>query len=264
MRVAMATSAGKPDWPNEDFVGAVPTAAVLLDGAGISGIESICRHGIAWYTHRLGGVVVGRLSRDDGADLTTILGDAIDEVTADHRDTCDVTNPSSPSATVALLRVNADNAEYLILSDSFLVLEKRDGPVVVTDGREVEIRKRYTAPLSATTEGTPEYEQALAVAIKGFRATRNQPGGFWVAKDDPRAADEAVVGSAPIADIVSAALLSNGASRVVDRFGLADWPQVMTLLATAGPAEIIRRVREAEQGQNQDDATVAYCTNLLE
>ena len=263
MRVAMATSAGKPGWPNEDFVGAIPNAAVLLDGAGISGIESICRHGVAWYTHRLGGVLVGRLSRGDGEDLRTTLGAAIEEVTQGHHDTCDVTDPSSPSATVVLFRLAGDTAEYLILADSFLALERNDGaPVVVTDEREVAIRNRYTAPMHAAVKDSPEYERARAEAITAFRATRNQPGGFWVAKNDPRAADEAVVGSLPMSHLVAAALLSNGASRIVDRFGLADWPQVMSLLDTAGPAEVIRRVREAEGAGDCDDATVAYCTHL--
>ena len=57
----MATSAGEAGRPNEDFAGAVPGAAVLLDGAGIPGTESICSHGVAWYTHRLGGALLGRL-----------------------------------------------------------------------------------------------------------------------------------------------------------------------------------------------------------
>lgn len=36
MQVTMATSAATPAQPNEDFIGVVPNAAVLLDGAGIS------------------------------------------------------------------------------------------------------------------------------------------------------------------------------------------------------------------------------------
>jgi len=46
----MATSAAaRTGRGNEDFVGAVPTAVVLLDGAGgVSGSESVCRHGVAW------------------------------------------------------------------------------------------------------------------------------------------------------------------------------------------------------------------------
>jgi hypothetical protein len=81
----MATSAGHAGRPNEDFVGAVPGAAVLLDGAGIPGTESICRHGVAWYTHRLGGALLGRLSRADGQDLSAILAATLDEIAADHR-----------------------------------------------------------------------------------------------------------------------------------------------------------------------------------
>jgi hypothetical protein len=42
VHVSMTTSAGKAGKPNEDFAGAVPGAAVLLDGAGIPGTESIC------------------------------------------------------------------------------------------------------------------------------------------------------------------------------------------------------------------------------
>jgi hypothetical protein len=99
-----------------------------------------------------------------------------------------------------------------------------------------------------------------------LRANRNQPGGFWVAKDDPRAADEAITGSCPVSELTGAVLLSNGASRIVDRFRLTDWPGVMAVLASSGPAEIIHRVRQAEarHAVAADDATIAHCTDLGE
>ncbi|MER5852302.1 hypothetical protein ABT126_36205 [Streptomyces sp. NPDC002012] len=52
----------------------------------------------------------------------------------------------------------------------------------------------------------------------------------------------------------------------MDRFRLADWPEVMTVLASSGPAEIIHRVRQAEarHAVTADDATIAYCTDLGE
>ncbi|MEU7588420.1 hypothetical protein AB0A95_19270 [Micromonospora sp. NPDC049230] len=46
MHVSLATSAGRADRPNEDFVGAVPGAVVLLDGAGIPEAGSLCHHGV--------------------------------------------------------------------------------------------------------------------------------------------------------------------------------------------------------------------------
>ena len=270
MHASMATSAGKAGKPNEDFAGAVPGAAVLLDGAGIPGTESICSHGVAWYTHRLGGALLGRLSRDDGRDLTAILATTIGEIAADHRGTCDITNPSSPQATVVIVRAHRGRLDYLLLADSFLVLDQVGGsPQVITDEREVTTRRICSASLDGVPRGTPEYDRIRDSCIEALRARRNQPGGYWIAKDDPHAAEEAVTGSWPLHDLDSVALLSNGASRIVSPYGLTDWPGVLELLGTNGPADIIRRVRQAEartsagpDARVPDDATVAHCTHL--
>ncbi|MER7457910.1 hypothetical protein [Micromonospora sp. NPDC126480] len=257
----MASAAARPGRVNEDFTGAVPTAVVLVDGAGIPGTEAICRHGVAWYATRLGGTLLGLLSLTPDRSLPALLAEAIDRVTDDHRDTCDVTNPVSPSATVAVLRRCGALVDYLVLGDSFVVLDRTDGdPLVVTDPREVVISRSYQAAVEATVAGSDEYHRLL----RDLRANRNRPGGFWLAKDDPRAADEATTGSCPVAELAGAALLSNGASRIVDRFGLTDWPGALAVLASSGPAEVIRRVRQAEArtGVRADDASVAYCTDL--
>lgn len=270
MHISMATSAGHLGRPNEDFVGAVPGAAVLLDGAGIPGTESICRHGVAWYTHRLGGALLGRLSRDDVRDLTAVLAEAIDEIAADHRATCDITNPSSPQATVVIARLRGSSLDYLVLADCFLVLDQiSGGPLVISDEREVTARRTCMAPLAGVARGTAEYGRIRDQCIQALQARRNHAGGYWIAKDDPHAAQEAVTGSRPLRDLDSAALLSNGASRIVSPYALTSWPGLLELLGTRGPAEIIRRVRQAEtrishspEAEVPDDATVAHCNRL--
>ena len=272
MHVSVATSAGTAGRPNEDFVGAVPGALVLLDGAGIPGTESICFHGVAWYTHRLGGALLGRLSRADGRDLTAILAAAIGEIAAQHRDSCDITDPSSPQATVLMIRVDEDRLDYLLLADSFLVLDLVGiGPQVVTDEREVAARRICAEPLRGVPRGTPEYDRIRASCSADLRARRNQPGGYWIAKDDPHAAENAVLGRQPVADLNGVVLLSNGASRIVSPYGVTDWPGVLDLLSTSGAAEVIRRVRQAEAGTAQgsetqvpDDATVAHWAGPIE
>ncbi|WP_030490534.1 hypothetical protein [Micromonospora chokoriensis] len=272
MHVSLATSAGRADRPNEDFVGAVPGAVVLLDGAGIPGAESVCLHGVAWYTHRLGGTLLGYLSRGDGRDLAAILATAIGEIAGEHGDTCDIADPSSPQATVAVVRADHDRLEWLLLADSFLVLDQADGgPQVVTDERETTARRDCSAPLAGLVQGTPEYDRVRASCVTALRACRNKPGGYWIAKDDPRAAREAVTGRRALADLNGVALLSNGASRIVSPYGRTDWPGVLDLLRAGGPAGVIAQVRQAEvqgaevQGadaQGPDDATVAHCTHL--
>jgi hypothetical protein len=267
VHVSMATSAGSAGQPNQDFVGAVPGAVVLLDGAGIPGTEAICSHGVAWFTHRLGSALLGRLSRDEGRDLAAILATTIGEIADDHRGTCDITNPSSPQATVVMVRAHRGRLDYLLLADSFLVLDEVAGdPEVVTDEREVTARRICTAPLDGVPRGTPEYDRVRDSCIEALRARRNQPGGYWIAKDDPQAAAEAVTGSRSLADLASVALLSNGASRIVDPYGLTDWPRVLELLDADGPTDVLRRVRQAETGMSArpdapdpDDATVAHC-----
>ncbi|WP_433508675.1 integrase [Nonomuraea sp. CA-143628] len=252
---SVAKQAGRA---NEDFTGAVPTAAVLVDGAGIPGGEATCRHGVAWYARRLGGSL---LSLVGDRDLPALLAAAIEQVTGDHRDTCDVTNPISPSAAVAVLRLSGGLLEYLVLGDAFLVLDRADdAPLVVSDPREVIISRSYEPALAAAAKDSEDYHRVL----RDLRANRNQPGGFWVAKDDPRAADEAITGSRPISELNGAVLLSNGAGRIVDPFQLADWPEVMAVLASSGPADIIHRVRQAEarHAVAADDATITYCTGL--
>jgi hypothetical protein len=94
-------------------------------------------------------------------------------------------------------------------------------------------------------------------------------GGYWIAKDNPHAAEEAVTGSCPLRNLDSAALLSNGASRIVSPYALTSWPGLVQLLGTGGPAEIIRRVRRAEATISHspgdgvpDDATIAHCNRL--
>ncbi|MET8908037.1 hypothetical protein [Micromonospora sp. NPDC004551] len=264
----MATSAGTAGRPNEDFAGAVPGAAVLLDGAGIPGTESICSHGVAWYTHRLGGALLGRLSPGDGRDLVTVLATAIDEIAAEHGATCDLADPGSPQATVVIVRAHRGRLDHLLLADTFLVLDQAGGgPLVVTDEREVAARRACSVPLAGVAEGTPEYDRVRAACTRALRARRNRPGGYWIAKDDPHAAEEAVTGSRPLRDLSGVALLSNGASRIVSPYGLTDWPGVLDLLTADGPAEVIRRVRRAEAGASAgaappDDATVVHCTDL--
>ncbi|MEV1328493.1 hypothetical protein AB0J20_02815 [Micromonospora costi] len=270
VRVSMATSAGTPGRPNEDFVGAVPGAVVLLDGAGIPGTGSICAHGVAWYTRRLGAALLARLSRDGGRALTAILATSIDEVTAAHRGTCDVTHPASPQATVAIVRSCRGSLEHLVLADCTVVLGPLGGcPQVVTDEREVTNQRICAEPLRGIARGTPAYDRVRAACSEALRARRNQPGGYWIAKDDPRAAEEAVTGSRPLDDLSRVALLSNGASRIVSPYGLTDWAGVLELLDAHGPADVVRRIREAEARPGAapdapvpDDATVAHCTRL--
>jgi Protein phosphatase 2C len=63
---------------------------------------------------------------------------------------------------------------------------------------------------------------------------------------DPAVAATASTGTIDMAGLRGLALLSDGATRITDRFGLLGWPELMDVLRTAGPAELISQVRQAE------------------
>lgn len=264
MLAALATSAGHPGRTNEDFVGAVPGAVVLLDGAGIPGAESLCRHGVAWYTHRLGGSLLGRLSGGGAPSLVSVLADAIDQLAGEHRSTCDLADPSSPQATVAILRVDPQHVDYLMLADSHLLLGRTtdEGPEVITDAREVTVRRECTARLESLEPGSADHDVALHACTEEFRSRRNQPGGYWIAKDDPQAAEEAVTGAVPRGGVTDVALFSNGVTRLVDPYGRATWTTLLERCRAEGPGAVLEELRhhEAEVSERPDDATVAHST----
>jgi hypothetical protein len=101
-------------------------------------------------------------------------------------------------------------------------------------------------------------------AVRGYR--NSDDGGFWVASTQLEAADHALPASLALADIDAVAVLSDGTSRLPERYGWT-WEQFMDEITAEGPAHIIAKTREAEadapagvyRGNTHDDATAAVC-----
>ncbi|MEV8563343.1 integrase [Streptomyces sp. NPDC051917] len=271
MRVDLATLSADPGRENEDFAAAGPGAAVLLDGAGVAGAETGCTHGVAWFSGTLGGLLLRSITALPARPLAECLADSICLVRSLHEDSCDLAYRASPTSTVVAARIGAGGLEYLVLGDSSLLLADKGGATtVVTDRRLDEVGKRLRGPVDALPTGSPEHSAALAEYRDALTGLRNRPGGFWIAGPDRRAAEHALTGAVPLDSLTSVTLLSDGATRLVDRFELASWEDVLTVLGSSGPDELIRRVREAEgddpdgrrwpRGKVHDDATVLHWT----
>ncbi len=244
MPFLIATAPGRPDRPNEDFAAATATVAVLLDGVSApTDLDDGCSHGVAWHTRRLGSLLLAGL--DAGAAPRDALAEAVTAVSSLHEGTCDLGVRETPSATVVAVRVGADRLEYLVLSDSVLLTEGDGGVRLIADTRLDDLRPR----------------------VGDVRAWRNVPGGFWTAGADPRAAEEAVVGTAPLGPFLA---MTDGASRAVEVFGDLSWEGAFDLVRHRGPGSLVRRVRELEaadptrqrfpRGKVRDDATALWWT----
>lgn len=267
MQVSHA-SAARPHGNNEDFALSSPSAVVVLDGAGMApGMASGCRHGVAWYVNQLGTRLHAEAAQE-GTPLTVCLARAI-EATADlHRASCAVDDPFSPSATVAVARMRGDLLEWLVLGDCTLVVEHGSAVTALTDDRLARVAPEAREALAKAAPGSEERSRAHQVLVREERAQRNTPGGYWVAASDPGAAKQARTGAESTADFRQAALLTDGAARLVTTFHATDWRGFLDLLAHSGPDHVIRRVRQAEQSdpdlsrwprsKQYDDATIAY------
>ncbi|MFC6879870.1 MULTISPECIES: protein phosphatase 2C domain-containing protein [Actinomadura] len=229
---------------NEDFAAVGPGWVVLLDGATAQpGVESGCRHDPAWLVRRLGGLLAARLALEGGEPLADLLAENIKAVAEQHALSCDLGNPDSPSATVAMLRRREERLDWLVLADS---------PVVVDVAGEVRVLR------------DDRVDRLPAYTAQAVREARNAPGGFWVASTRPEAAYEALTGELPVEGVRRAAVLSDGAARLVERFGVMGWAELLDLLESEGPGEVVRRTREleavrgGERGKRYDDATAVF------
>jgi hypothetical protein len=242
-----------PGHVNEDFVITGPTWAVVLDGASARpGIDTGCIHDVPWFVAHLGTELARLLTNAPAAPLDDALAGAITATRQLHEHTCDLTNPDSPSATVVAVRQRNAQLDYLTLADSPLIVD--------IDGEVRAIADDRTAHLT-------DYSH------EGVRAARNAPDGFYVASTMPDAAYKAIRGTLPASQVRRAALLSDGAARLVERFRLIDWRELLDLLTTEGPDLLICRTRDAElaetdtdratrRGKRHDDATAVLLTQL--
>ncbi|MFI6049531.1 hypothetical protein ACIBCO_05480 [Streptomyces violascens] len=256
MRIQLATVPGDPARPNEDWAAtAVPASGlggllVVLDGVTPLPGNGDCVHDVPWFTARLGGALTELSASRRDMTLAEILAESIRRTADVHRDTCDLSHPRTPQATVVLARWDAAELEYLVLSDSALLLESSEGTV--------------RAVLDDRLDRLPRSSLVSDAAADSL--VRNKEGGFFTAAADPAVAARAVTGREPLASLRSVLALTDGATRWVEKFGEGSWGDCAALVRKAGPEGLVERVRELEAGdvervflrrsKRHDDATV--------
>ncbi len=240
VRMAFASEPGDPAVDNEDFVATSvdpagePWAAVVLDGVTPMDRSDIgCQHGVAWFARSVGEHLIECALRT-ATSLTDCLAEAIALTRDSHADTCDLEHPDSPAATVAAARGRADRLDYLVLSDAAVILDIGGQVRALTDHRAGDVSRRLRA------EGTRPTASLV-------RSSRNRPGGYWVAAERPEAAYESAIGGASLSDLRRLLVATDGATRLVDTFGVLDWPAALDAVHQDGPEAWIARTRSAER-----------------
>ncbi|MCX4905484.1 protein phosphatase 2C domain-containing protein [Streptomyces sp. NBC_00878] len=258
MRSELISVPGDPARPDEDYASlGLPASGqggslIVLDGVTPPSTDYACLHSVPWFTARLGGSLHElSVSRRD-LTLTQVLEQAITRTADAHRATCDLSHPRTPQATVALARWSPESVEYLVLSDSALLVESPAGVVTPLLDDRLSRVPRATLTSHSATDAT----------------LRNKEGGFFTAAADPSAAARAVTGTFPRPEVRALTALTDGATRWVEKFREGDWTDLFALVRKEGAQSLIDRVRALERADTKraflgrskqhDDATVVY------
>lgn len=261
----LLASDGAPGRPNEDYAAVSPEIAVVVDGAGVP--LGGCSHGVAWYARELATRTLGVLVSNPAMSLADGLAGGIQFVASMHAHTCDLTDPGTPCAAVAILRLGTESVEALSLSDATVVVEVDNAAQVLCDQAIERICSSEPEALEGLRFGTPEHAAALNQLMKCQTEYRNQNDGWWVAAAEPSAAYHAETLAVPRSLLSRAVVLTDGATRPVDQMRLYEWRQYLDMLDDRSPAGLIEQVRDIEKSDPDgrrfprtklhDDATIA-------
>lgn len=266
MRTEITSVSGTSQRPNEDYVSvALPASGwggvmVVLDGVTPPPSGGGCTHGVPWYTARLGGSMLELSGSRRDLTLTQCLTSALSRTAEAHASTCDLSHPRTPQATVVAARWDEETVEYLVLSDSVLLLERSDGSVTaVLDPRLSQLPQPVRASgayVHTLPRGTPERNEARVQYARAVEALRNAPdgSGFFTAAADPAVAARAVTGALPRGGTAALLGLTDGTTRWSDVFGLGDWTELFRTARTSGTASLVAQVRAAERADPDGDA----------
>jgi len=278
MRIDLTTAPGDPEHPNEDYASvALPAsgsggALVVMDGVTPPPDEAGCLHGVPWFTARLGGRMLELSASRRDMTLRECLAESIARTADFHRSSCDLSHVRTPQATVVAARWDDSGVEHLVLSDSVLLVEGRDGEVTaLLDDRLAQLPPEVLSlrdAVRALPIGSPERASLGAEYGRAVEVLRNAEGGFFTAAADPAAAGRALAGTVPRAEVRTVVALTDGASRWVEVFGQGGWADCVALIRKEGADGLVRRVRAAEsadpdrkafsRGKARDDATVLF------
>ncbi|MBL1085877.1 protein phosphatase 2C domain-containing protein [Streptomyces actinomycinicus] len=259
MRTELVSEPGDTTRPNEDFAAVgLPASGqggcvIVLDGVTPPGGGTGCAHSVPWFTARLGGALTELTVSGRDLTLPEVLERAIRRTADAHAGTCDLSHPRTPQATVVLTRWSAASVEYLVLSDSVLLVQGPGGTVTLLQDDRLDRLPRA----------------ALATDALIDTHLRNKEGGFFTAAADPSVAARAVTGTLPRHEVRALVALTDGATRWTEKFREGDWTALFDLVAKEGARSLVDRVRELEaadrtertflgRGKTHDDATAVF------
>lgn len=247
----------------EDRLFIADRGVIVLDGATSHDPACPSAHE---YVDTLGLELFERLPSPD--DLADVLSAAIESTAKKLQ-----LHPGgqAPSSTVAIVRIETDWVETLVLGDSSVVVGYTDGTRdVISDERldALGIRESQLYHERLQTGGgySPQHFDLLRSLQHKQRQHRNRANGYWIAEADPAAAFEAIVKRYPADRVDWVALATDGAAKPLATLQYS-WHEVARL-GNRDLAQLLDRCHQWEadtdpsgrlqpRSKRHDDKTIA-------
>jgi hypothetical protein len=220
---------------------------VVLDGA--SQAASTQRSG-GWLADTLGAYIRDRLAEAPAVDLQDVLAEAIAATAHRHA----LAPGRSPSTTVSIARWDGTHLDVLVLGDSPVIAVTHDGCVLETrDNRLAEVGRSERRALRKAAGLGSDHPDVFQALLDAQRLHRNQPGGYWIAEAEPRAAAHAIRARWRLDDLNVVMVMTDGLANGVDRYGIPTTWQTAAELACQDPARLLQIVHDAEESDPSGD-----------
>jgi hypothetical protein len=253
--VSLAGDAGNV---NEDAWGTAERHAWIIDGATGLGAKLLPGPSdAAWFAMALNDA----LAAVDVEGARTRLAAAIErvrrsfEVQAARKPT---DSWEVPCGSVMLATTHTKHVELVWLGDCTALVRGRDGTITGAGAGAEDARLEAAKAVRMGASGRSGWlrSEATIEALRLSRETYNRPGGMWIARLEPEAADHAESQSVPIEPSTRLLMMTDGFAALSHRYSRYDHASLFSAAERIGLAALGGELRRIER--EEDPAGAEY------
>jgi len=193
---------------------------------------------------------------DKTRTLRSIMRSGVDEINqafGRFYDPRQLSKLDCASASIAIVRVNGDRLENMVLGDVEINIGCQNGQVLTLVDETMStmddqvINMIFNNPNRQKQIAFNGYTNAELKVLQDNRMTMNAPGGYTVLEHDPRAIENAIYKEYPLTDLKSVLIMSDGYSAVYNKYNLMSQKDLMETCINEGLEGPLNRIRQAER-----------------
>lgn len=249
---------------NEDVVYATDTYGWVIDGAtGLNNVNLTGSESDAyWFVNEWDSYLKQNIF-DNTIGINEIISKGIDNISNKFNEISTVKNPNKvdlPSASIVVIRINNNKAEYFLLGDCTLIVQDNNRKSSIIKQKLLDrldnISKSKMMKLM-NNEGLRFFEarEKINSILVKHRSLKNTYEGYWTLEFDKEAVKNAIYGYLDFSECKKALLMSDGFSAIFDNYNYTDENNIISLVEKEGLENVYQRIRTIEE---EDEDILKY------